>query len=94
MATSLSTLLHRLEVRVSSGDALDVRRFHVLERMSSLFQVSVVALSENPDIDFEASIGQPMRFSVKDGMFADRQRTWTGVCSHVEQLAVEPSPGP
>src|SRR6185312_4606459 len=39
---------------IASGDALDVREFTVRERMSALFSVSVVAVSENPDIDFEA----------------------------------------
>src|SRR5262245_28495368 len=79
----------RLEVTVASGDALDVRHFHISERMSSLFEIAVVARSENPDIDFESLIGQPMSFSLRDGITPDRQRAWSGVCSAAEQLAVE-----
>ena len=47
----------RLHAAIASGDALDVRRFDVSERMSSLFQISIVAVSDNPDIDFEAVVG-------------------------------------
>jgi type VI secretion system secreted protein VgrG len=82
-------LSHRLHASIASGDTLDVRRFHVRERMSSLFEITVVAMSENPDIDFEAAVGQPMHFSAQHGILAERQRAWTGVCSHVEQIAVE-----
>ena len=89
MALPIPLQNHRLRASISSGDPLDVRRFHARERMSSLFEVNVVAVSENPDIDFEAAVGQPMQFAVQHGLLPDRQRTWTGVCSHVEQLQVE-----
>jgi type VI secretion system secreted protein VgrG len=89
MAPKIPVIHHRLDVAIASGDALDIRRFHVSERMSKLFEVTIVALSENPDIDFEAAIGQPMRFAIQDGILPERNRAWTGVCSQVEQLAVE-----
>jgi type VI secretion system secreted protein VgrG len=81
--------LRSLEARVASGDALDVRTFHVSERMSALFEVSLVAMSGNPDIDFEAVIGQPMTFALRHGIDGQHVRLWTGLCSHIEQLAVE-----
>ncbi|XXY48652.1 type VI secretion system tip protein TssI/VgrG [Sorangium sp. So ce269] len=89
MAASPSLVaLPFLEVTVASGDLLDVRQFHVTERMSELFEVSIVALCENADIDFEAVIGQPMTFTLRHGS-AHNARTWTGLCRHVEQLAAE-----
>jgi type VI secretion system secreted protein VgrG len=77
--------IHRVEARIASGDGIDVRRFQVSERMSSLFEVQIVAVSDNPDIDFEAVIGQPMSFAAH----AAQSRTWTGVCSHLRQVGVE-----
>ncbi|MGK3967641.1 type VI secretion system Vgr family protein [Sorangium sp. So ce118] len=89
METRLSDLtssgLYRAEAQIASGDMLDVRRFQVTERMSSLFEVQVVAVSDNPDIDFEAVIGQPMTFTAH----ANRTRIWSGLCSHLQQVAVE-----
>ncbi len=79
----------RLEVSTASGDALDVRQFHVSERMNELFEVTIVALSENADLDLEAIAGHPMAFTARSGDGELEARTWTGVCSHVEQIAVE-----
>ena len=74
---------------MASGDSLDVRSFHALERMNELFQITVVALCENPDIDFESVAGQPMTFTARQGTDAVDTRTWTGLCSHIEQLIAE-----
>ena len=79
----------RLEVSVATGDALDVRNFDVVERMNELFEVTIVALSDNPDIDFESVVGQAMAFTARQGVEAVDVRTWTGICSHVEQLGAE-----
>ncbi|MEZ4296523.1 MAG: type VI secretion system tip protein TssI/VgrG [Polyangiaceae bacterium] len=75
-----------LEAHVASGDALDVRHFHAHERMSELFEVAIVALSDNPDIDFEAVAGQDATFIVRS---ESGERSWTGICVHFEQTAVE-----
>ncbi|MEZ4312211.1 MAG: phage late control D family protein [Polyangiaceae bacterium] len=79
----------RLEVTVSSGDTLDVRHFNISERVSSLFEISLVCTSENPDIDFEAVAGQPMSLRVKLGTGAHQERLWTGICNQLQQVAVE-----
>ncbi|XXX71830.1 type VI secretion system tip protein TssI/VgrG [Sorangium sp. So ce134] len=73
------------EVHVASGDTLGVRQFTAVDRMSALFEVRIVAVSDNPDIDFEAVIGQPMRFAAQ----RDQARAWSGVCSQLRQIAVE-----
>jgi type VI secretion system secreted protein VgrG len=77
-----------LQLHVASGDGLDVRNFAVQERLSSLFQVSLVAVSDNPSIDFDAVVGHPARFALHAGL---HERFWSGLCNHFEQIRVEPS---
>lgn len=77
-----------LEVKLGSGDALDVRQFSVQERMSTLFEVNLVAVSDNPSIDFDAVVGQPATFSISAGT---HDKFWVGVCNHFEQVRAEPS---
>lgn len=90
MVVSSSTgALHRLELSVASGDHLDIRHFQVVERMNELFEISIDALSENPDIDFEAVVGQPMTFTARKGVEGLNVRTWTGICRHIEQAGAE-----
>jgi len=77
-----------LEVEIGSGDKLDVRQFSIQERLSSLFQVNLVVVSDNPSIEFDDVVGQPAKFSIAAGM---HDRFWSGVCNHFEQVRVEPS---
>ncbi|HRI70098.1 MAG TPA: type VI secretion system tip protein TssI/VgrG, partial [Polyangium sp.] len=77
-----------IDVALESGEKLDVRSFAVEERLSSLFQVNLVAHSENASIDFDAVVGQPARFSIATGK---HDRFWSGVCNHFEQVRVEPT---
>ncbi|MCC6555438.1 MAG: type VI secretion system tip protein VgrG, partial [Polyangiaceae bacterium] len=77
-----------LRVHVASGDTLDVRRFDVEERMSSLFRIDLVAVSDNPDIDFDAVVARPARFAIHGG--SRGSRAWTGVSSSLQQVAAAP----
>lgn len=79
---------HSLDVTVASGDALDVRQFAVEERMSTLFSVDLVVLCANPNIDFDAVVGQSARFFLRHGPL-EVPRFWTGVCNRFEQVVVE-----
>jgi type VI secretion system secreted protein VgrG len=77
-------------VRVDSGDALDVRSFSVEERMSALFEITVVALSADADVDFDAIVGRPARLDVHTGAGARVPvRSWTGVCRDIQLVAAE-----
>jgi type VI secretion system secreted protein VgrG len=78
-----------LRVHVASGDVLDVREFRVLERMSSLFEITLVVVCQNPDIDFEAVVGHEASFTMTGGSGGAASHTWTGLCNELEQLAVE-----
>jgi type VI secretion system secreted protein VgrG len=77
-----------LEVEIASGDSLDVRQFSVRERISGLFQVDLIAVSENPSIDFDSIVGQSARFALNAGTHT---RFWKGVCNLFEQVRIEAS---
>ncbi len=81
-----------LEVEVASGDALDIRQFSIHERISSLFQVQLVVRTDDPDIDFDAVVGQPAKFTIHTNPAATHHepRVWTGVCNHFQQISTEP----
>ena len=75
---------------IASGDTLDVRQFSVVERMSSLFEITLLVVAENADIDFEQVIGQPASFTMGGGFEdAPTSRAWTCICSEMQQIAVE-----
>ncbi|WP_437722816.1 type VI secretion system Vgr family protein [Sorangium sp. So ce861] len=76
-----------IELEVDSGHALDVRQFSVSERLSSLFQVDLVAVSDDPSIDFDAVVGRPARFVLHAGT---HDRSWSGLCNHLELVRAEP----
>lgn len=76
-----------LSVTVGSGDALDVRKFHVNAKMSTIFEAKIVAVCENHDIDFEGVVGQSASFSVQ----GRGSCTLTGICNHFQQIGVEES---
>ncbi len=86
IAEAVSKIGH-LSVNVASGDVLDVRQFTVHERLSSLFRVTLVVVSDNPNVDFEAAVGRPARFSIAGTMATPR--FWSGICAELHQIAVE-----
>src|SRR5689334_10322630 len=81
-----------LDLSFASGlDGLSVRQFAIAEGLSSLFEISVVALSRLDDIDFETVVGQGASLRIEGGSLGGvgQSRTWTGICSHFEQLQAE-----
>ena len=77
------------EVRIASGDALDVREFSVSESISTLFAVTVTAVSKNPDIDFEAVIGREASFTLRGRSLTGAPRSWRGVLSELHQVRID-----
>ncbi len=75
-----------LSITVASGDELQVRQFTVQARMSSLFVVTLVATCKNADVDFDAVVGQPARFSIRSGPY---ERSWSGLCNRLQQIGIE-----
>ncbi len=84
-----------LELFFASGEtSLSVRRFSVHEGVSSLFTVSVWARSPNQDIDLSVLVGDAAGLRVVSGMAHAAMggaRSWTGVCSYLEQVQAEPT---
>ena len=74
----------------SGEDSLSVRHFSVSEGLSSLFEVSVIALSRLDDIDFEPIVGHSASFVIH-GTATGRAWGWTGVARRFEQRAAEPT---
>jgi type VI secretion system secreted protein VgrG len=83
MSTSSSS---NLRVQVASGDAFDVREFFADEGLSRLFQVTIIAVAHNPNVDFEGAVGKQASFSVNAGT---GERAWVGVCNELEQIGTE-----
>ncbi|MFT3764207.1 MAG: type VI secretion system tip protein TssI/VgrG [Minicystis sp.] len=86
MASAATRVSANLSVTVASGDALDVRQFEVREALSSLFSVVLTVVSDNPEIDFDAVIGQDASFTAE---LRGRKRTLHGIANELHQLKVE-----
>jgi type VI secretion system secreted protein VgrG len=88
--TSSATPRANLTLTVASGDALDIREFRVEEALSSLFEVHLVALCDNADLDFDGIVGQPASFALlTDASGLAAPRRWTGICNRLQQIGVE-----
>lgn len=93
--------LHRshLELRTDPAhDNFDVRHFAVQDGINTLFSVDLVVVSENPAVDFEATIGAKASFRIsgageapdaiggEPGLESGTTRTWSGVIADITQL--------
>jgi len=76
-----------LSATIASGDSLDVRQFLVSSEMSGLFEATVLALSDNADIDFEAVAGQPATLTLRWGLAG--ARTISGIVRTFRQVHAE-----
>src|SRR5690348_9305205 len=78
-----------VEIVFPGAPALDlsVRHFDVSEGLSRPFEAMIVAVSPDPDLDFEALIGAPVRARLDGGPRG--ARTWAGVCAFVDQMESE-----
>src|SRR5688572_8038569 len=77
----------------SKEESLSVRRFAVREQMSSLFEVSILAVSELEDLDLDSIVGKAAAFKVESAVLQSvvPSRVWAGLCSHMEQVQAEPT---
>ena len=83
-----------LELDLESGeDSLSTRRFHVVERINALFEVTLFLRSSKADIDLEATVGKGGIFYIESGIThaLKAARLWAGVVSHFEQVQTEVS---
>src|ERR1700733_336326 len=68
---------------------LDVRRFDVVEGLSMPFEVALVAMSPEQDLDFEQIIGAEASVRIDRGRLG--ARAWSGVVSRFEQTDTDPA---
>jgi type VI secretion system secreted protein VgrG len=81
-----------LDLWFSSGEStLSVRQFTTVERMFDQFEVEILALSPNDDIEFETLVGKPAALYIASGTayLSKDGRRFAGICSHLEQLRPE-----
>lgn len=82
--------LHRskLELRTDPAhDDFDVRHYAVQDGINTLFSVDLVVVSENPAVDFEATIGAKASFRIGEpGLEDGTARTWSGVIADIAHL--------
>jgi len=82
--------VNNLRAIIASGDSIDVRHVYLCEGLQQLFEIGLVACSRSADIDPARVLGLEASFSVTRG--ADT-RTWTGLCTQLEQVEVDDSEG-
>jgi type VI secretion system secreted protein VgrG len=73
----------------SSESSLSVRRFLVEEGLSRLYRIIVEARSPRDDVGFESIVGFGASFSISHSPL--QSRVWSGLCSSMELVRVEPS---
>ncbi len=72
---------------------LSTRRFSIREGLNQLFNVRIIANSQDPNIDLEEIVGQPALFQLTGGQLQAQYgtRRWTGIVAHAEQVHVDSS---
>ncbi|MBK8257943.1 MAG: type VI secretion system tip protein VgrG [Polyangiaceae bacterium] len=81
-----------LAIEIDTEDKFDVRECSIEDGLSSLFQVEVVAMSDNPAVDFEALVGRDATMKVELSAAAhpgEGPRLWKGIVSEIHQLGAE-----
>ncbi|MEZ4297359.1 MAG: type VI secretion system tip protein TssI/VgrG [Polyangiaceae bacterium] len=81
-----------LSLEIDSEDAFDVRELAIEDAMSAPFQVDVVAMSDNPAVDFESLVGRDaaVKLDLSSALPpGEPPRTWKGIVSEVHQLGAE-----
>lgn len=80
---------HILSLEVSTSDRFDVRQFEVTEGLHELFRAEIIAVCGDPEVDFDAIMGQVARFSLQRTEQMP-VRFWQGVVTCIERIGVEP----
>ncbi|MFT3764692.1 MAG: type VI secretion system tip protein TssI/VgrG [Minicystis sp.] len=73
----------------SGESSLSVRSFSVEQRMSGLFEVAVVAVSPDDDVDLDALLGSGAVLRLGSTDAGATFRAWTGIVSHAEQVDID-----
>jgi type VI secretion system secreted protein VgrG len=85
----------KLALASLGSDVLDVRHFAIHESMNDLFEVSILAVSSDDNVDLDAVVGKGAAFKLETGNYqaGTPVRVWAGICAHMSQVHAEPAPG-
>ncbi len=75
-----------VDLRLESGDELDVRHFNVLQSMSAAFRIDIVARAADDAIHLTKIVGRPASFRLHSDQGT---QTWSGVVAEIAQTHVE-----
>ncbi len=92
----MSTTSNNLKLAFANGnESLDVRQFSVHEGMNELFEVNVLAVSDDADLDISSFVGKGGAFKLETQNYlaAHTGRAWAGVVAQMSQVHAEPAPG-
>ncbi len=81
-----------LQVQVDTPDKFDIREIVVHEGINALFSIDLMVRCDNPDVDFEKTIGAnaKVRIGVDPTLHPDTPPlTWTGLVADIEQVSSE-----
>lgn len=88
---------NNLKIAFASHDEglLDVRHVSIHEGISELFHVSVLAVSQDDNIDLDTIVGKGAALKVHTPNYqaTSGTRVWAGVCVNMSQVHAEPPPG-
>jgi type VI secretion system secreted protein VgrG len=71
-----------LDVKTSDGTPFKINNFRGVERLSDLFEYSLVMTAKKRDVNFDALVGQSATVSLSVG---SEKRTYNGIIGHFEQ---------
>ncbi len=92
----MTATTNNLKLTFANGnEALDVRHFSVHEEMNELFEVSILAISDDSDVDIAGIVGKGAIFKLLTPNHQAQApvRVWSGVVSSMSQVHAEPAPG-
>ncbi len=86
---------HALRLAFAAGeDSLEVQDFTICEGLSTLFDVSIRALSTKNDIDLRRIVGARANFHLTTNLPSQPERKWSGLVSRMDLVhAGVPGPG-
>ncbi len=92
----MSATTNNLKLTFANGnDSLDVRHFSAHESINDLFELSILAISDDPDIDITGLVGKGAIFKLEtpNHRALYPTRVWGGVVAHMSQVHAQPPPG-
>ena len=76
-------------------ELLDVRHFSIHQAMNQLFEIRVLAISGDDNIDLNSIVGKGAALMIDNPNHEalTRRRAWAGICANMAQVHAEPYPG-